>query len=85
MTPSANTAEPLIQRDKIEHRALAWDDFQGKVPKKPKFDAATFSSFDDPDLKALIPNNAAVDTGEPCIAKGKTLTRFTVDITIDPA
>ena len=74
MTPLADTTEPLIQRDKIEHRALTWDDFQGKVPKKPKYEAATASSFEDPDLKALIPSNAAVDTGEPCITKGKTLT-----------
>ena len=65
-------AGPLIQRDKIEHRALTWDDFQGKVPKKANYDAATFSSFKDPDLKAPIPNHGAVDTGEPCKVKGSS-------------
>ena len=85
MASSVNTAEPLIQRNKIDHGMLTWADFQGEVPKKAKYDAATFSSFEDPDLNAPIPNNAAVDTGDPCKAKGKNLTRFTVDITIDSA
>ena len=80
---SSSTTELPIQRDKIGHRALTWDDFQGDVPKKPKYDAATASFFEEPDLKASIPANAAVDTTEPCKAKGKNLTRFTVDITID--
>lgn len=82
---SANRKEPIIQRNKIEHGTLTWDDFQGEAPKKAKHDAATFSSFEDPDLNAPMPSNAAVDTGEPCKAKGKNLTRFTVDITIDSA
>ena len=85
VAPSANMAGPFIQRDKIEHGTLNWDDFQGEVPKKAKHDAATFSSFEDPDLNAPMPSNAAVDTSEPCKAKGKNLTRFTVDITIDLA
>jgi hypothetical protein len=74
-----------IQRDKIEHRGLTWNDFQGDVPKKAQYDAETYSSVDDPDLKALIPNKPAVDTGEPCTVKGKALSKFTVDIAIDPA
>ncbi len=80
---SANMAGPFIQRDKIKHGTLTWDDFKGEVPKKAKHDAATFSAFEDPDLNAPMPGNAAVDTSEPCKAKGKSLTRFTVDITID--
>ena len=85
MASSVNTAEPFIQRNKIDHGTLTWADFQKEAPKKAKYDAATVSSFEDPDLSAPIPNNAAVDTGEPCKAKGKSLTRFTVDITIDSA
>jgi hypothetical protein len=77
--------EAAIQRDKIEHRALTWEDFKGKAPKSSKYDAVTYSFFEEPDLKVLMPANAAVDTGEPCKAKGKDQTRFTVDITIDPA
>ncbi len=74
---------PLIQRDKIPHGSLTWDDFKGKVPKKAKHDAATWSDFEDPELKTLIPDNAPVDTVEPCTVKGKDSTRFTVDIAID--
>ncbi|WP_052494263.1 DUF4157 domain-containing protein [Nitrosospira sp. NpAV] len=80
---SSRTTELPIQRDKIGHRALTWDDFQGDAPKKAKYDAVTASFFEEPDLKALLPANAAIDTTEPCKAKGKDLTRFTVDITID--
>jgi hypothetical protein len=83
MARSANMGGPFIQRDKIKHGTLTWDDFKGEVPKKAKHDAATFSAFEDPDLNAPMPGNAAVDTSEPCKAKGKSLTRFTVDITID--
>ncbi|GAB1719066.1 MAG: hypothetical protein NTAFB09_07970 [Nitrosospira sp.] len=75
----------MIQRDKIPHGALTWEDFKGKAPKSSKYDAVTYSFFEDPDLGALIPGKAPVDTGEPCRAKGKDQTRFTVDITIDPA
>ena len=55
------------------------------MPKKAKYEATTYSDFEDPGLSALIPGNAPVDTGEPCKVKGKDRTRFTVDITIDSA
>jgi hypothetical protein len=80
-----SASAPGIQRDKIPHGALTWDDFKGKVPKKAKHDAGTYSDFEDPELKSLIPAIAPVDTGEPCKVKGKDLTRFTVDTTIDSA
>lgn len=82
---SSNTAELPIQRDKIGHGTLTWGDFQGEVPKTTKYAAEISSSFEDPDFDASMPNNAAADTGQPCKAKGKDVTKFTVDITIDPA
>jgi Domain of unknown function (DUF4157) len=36
-----------VQRKKIDHRALTWGDFMGKVPKNPGFDAATSSDITD--------------------------------------
>ncbi len=71
-----------IQRAKIDYRALTWDDFQGKAPANATFDAATYSDFVDPDLKAVIPKVAAKDTGDPC--KGGKEKKFKADITIDP-
>jgi hypothetical protein len=81
--PGADSIMPFIQRDKIPHGTVTWDDFKGKVPKKAKDEAATYSDFEDPDLKAPIPDIAPVDTGEPCKVKGKDSTRFTVDTAID--
>jgi hypothetical protein len=82
---SGDSSASMIQRDKIPHGALTWEDFKAKPPKSKKYDAATYSFFEDPELGVLIPGNEPVDTGEPCRAKGKDQTRFTVDITIDPA
>jgi hypothetical protein len=65
--------QPLVQCDKIEHRQLAWDDFQGKAPASSKFGASTASGFHSPDLKSVIPKELeAEDTGEECVvAKSK--------------
>ncbi|MBA4142846.1 MAG: hypothetical protein H0X43_07535 [Nitrosospira sp.] len=69
----ARVITPFVQRDKIPHGSLVWEDFKGKVPKKAKYEAATYSDLEDPALCALVPKNAAVDTGEPCRVKGKEL------------
>lgn len=87
--PTQALAQPAVQRDKIDHRQLAWDDFQGKAPKASKYWASTASGFNPPDLKALIPKKLeAQDTGEACVVKKKKTgdvmgTTFRVDIGLD--
>jgi len=72
----------LVQRDKIDHRTLTWDDFKGKVPKGASHEASTYSDLVDPDLNAAIPKSpTAIDTGEPC-KRGKG-TKFKADIAVD--
>jgi hypothetical protein len=83
--PQPRNGDLLIQRAKIDHRTLTWDDFQKPAPKNATFDAETVSDFADPALDKVIPQNLkAVDTGDKCKVGGKDSTKFKVDITIDP-
>jgi len=87
----ASATQPMIQCDKIDYRALTWDDFKRKkVPGNSPYDAGTKSDFHDPEFKSVIPDNLeAADTGEECIIsetkQGKiTGHLFKVNIKIDP-
>lgn len=86
--PVRTQEAPVVQREKIEHRALEWADFQGKVPKKSPYWASTASGFNPPGLKAVIPTALAAVAGGECVAATKKSgdvmgTTFTVDIGID--
>lgn len=85
--PRELAPQRVVQRDKIEHRDLTWDDFKGKPSKGSQFDAATSSDFNPPDLKSIIPKKLeAEDTGEECILnkkKGTKGTIFRVDTGLD--
>jgi hypothetical protein len=82
----ANGAVTFIQRAKIDHRTVTWDDYLAKVPKGATFEAETATGFADPNLPSLMPATpTGTDTGEDCKIGKKKETKFKVDITIDPA
>jgi hypothetical protein len=64
---SAELPKSKIQRSKIDYRSLTWSDFMGKVPKKPKFDAATSSDITDFD-SSLYPFKSLVAVPSGTIA-----------------
>jgi hypothetical protein len=78
-----NLERNLIQRDKIDHRPLTWDDFKQKPPAS-RFDAETASGISDPHLAEISPKTQTADyMNSACPGKANNKT-FNVKIAVDP-
>lgn len=75
-------AKQSIQRAKLDHKQLAWDDFKGAVPKKTKNEATTASDITDPEVKEIKPEEPVVTETEKDCGEGKT-TGFSAKIAYD--
>lgn len=71
-----------IQRAKLDHKQLTWDDFKGTVPKKTKNEATTASDITDPKVKEIKPEEPEVSEVEKDCGEDNT-TGYSAKIAYD--